>query len=534
MDARDMKKTKQIPEILPHDPSAEGAVLAAILINNDIMPKMMDTLKASDFYSSKNAHIFSAMCILHIEGKPIDVVMLSAYLSERNLLDKVGGTEYLVTTNNEISTSAGALYHAEMVSKLSRKRQLITALRNAKQRADDGASDVDDLISDLQAEITSIGSGYDRKTLRPFTIEHTSIADFIENEPSEIEYVLEGILPKGIVGGIIGPGGVSKTFFEMILLSGLSVGQVVLNHFKPARPFRVLGLFAEDPDTEVHRRMHSILQRLFPEMESIIKELLLQNLHVRSVMGCIGPLMQFDNSGNPVRSEYYRWLRETIEQHKGLEVLVLDPKSRFYGLDENNNDHNTAWVACLEELAKDYELTVLFSHHVSKQSRGALSQNSARGGSALVDSCRWVANLRTMDEKTAEKFEIEDFKSFVEFDVSKSNYAPRLPATIYFKRAEHGVLVPVNLSNQRFNAMAEHLCSLLKENENSLSRRELISQKPGELVREQMKERFGRRYNRSDLTNTVDFALKVGMLSEFALSSSTRGKAILSVERMPE
>ena len=70
--------------------------------------------------------------------------------------------------------------------------------------------------------------------------------------------------------------------------------------------------------------------------------LLVENFHAKSVSGMIGGLMAL-HDGNPVLAPKYEWLAKTIEQHEGLELLFLDPKSRFYGLDENNNDHNTEY-----------------------------------------------------------------------------------------------------------------------------------------------------------------------------------------------
>jgi len=140
-----------------------------------------------------------------------------------------------------------------------------------------------------------------------------------------------------------------------------------LKHFKPVKPVRVLGLFAEDPDNELHRRVHFTVKHIFPDLDSATTDLLFENLHLKSVMGQVKPLMKREQ-GNPIRSKYLEWLRKTIEAHRDLEVLILDPKSRFYGLDENSNDDNTAWVSALEELVRDYGLTILFSHHVNKAS----------------------------------------------------------------------------------------------------------------------------------------------------------------------
>jgi hypothetical protein len=372
------------------------------------------------------------------------------------------------------------------------------------------------------------------KGLRAITPAETSLRGYIGKPPPDRRYLFADMLPEKIIAGLIAPGGTSKGFLLGAWAVGLASGQTVLKHFEPVRPVKVLILLAEDSEEELHRRIHHIARITLPEMTGEVERILFENLHGKSVMGKVGPLMDFRN-GNPARTEHLAWLKRSIEAHQGLEVLMLDPKSRFYGLDENSNDHNTAWVACLEEVVRDYGLTVLFSHHVSKASSGTLAQTSARGGSALVDACRWVANLRTMDEAAAKTYEIENPKMFVEFDVTKSNYAPALPRTLYFRRGEEGVLVPVNLEFLRLKEMAEELCSLVLDayqtDASTFTKRELRDQRQGGTIREALKNSFAK-CTRQDISNVIDYCLKEGRLVQEAYGGSTRPRDVLAVPGM--
>ena len=86
-------------------------------------------------------------------------------------------------------------------------------------------------------------------------------------------------------------------------------------------PIRTLVLIGEDPQDELDRRLWDIAKGQFPDL-----------LHACSVYGEVGPLMRLD--GNiPTRADGFKWLEETIQGHPGLELLILDPKSRFYGLE---------------------------------------------------------------------------------------------------------------------------------------------------------------------------------------------------------
>lgn len=514
-------------EPVPRNINSENAVISSILLNKASLGNVRDCLRPDDFFLSENRILFIEMlnCIdlglvSNHGGRghfPLDV--LSAELEKKGLFEQVGGLDRLSDLMESASTSAAIVYHAQQVRMAALKRKLADLSRENNET--EFQNGIESIFEDLKS----------LRTLKhePLTRIDTSCESYFE-DPPEIEYIFDGILPKGIVGGIVGAGGVSKTFFELALCVSMATGQPVLKHFQPVKPLPVLGLFGEDPATILHRRVFFIIQSLFPELKPETKDLLIQNFHLKPVMGRIGPLMRLEG-GNPVHSDHYLWLRETIEAHKGLGVLILDPKSRFYGLDENSNDHNNAWVSCLEELARDYGLTVIFSHHVSKQSGGALLQTSARGGSALVDACRWVANLKTMDDTTAKNYDLENPKSFVEFDVSKNNYAPSLPGTIYFKRSENGVLVPVNLEFQRRKKMAEGLFDFLqeaKEQGQTFTRRELIFGKLGKSIRDNMKERFSK-CSRDELSNVIDFALKEGIISMNSVTANTNSQGILWV-----
>ncbi len=122
-------KEKIAPSYLkvpPHNIEAEQAILGGILMNNDAMNQIMDILSPDDFYREANMFLFQGMIELYNRGEPIDVVTLSRFLAEKNLLEKVGGINYLGSLVEAVSTSAGIVYHAEITKNLSVRRKLIS------------------------------------------------------------------------------------------------------------------------------------------------------------------------------------------------------------------------------------------------------------------------------------------------------------------------------------------------------------------------------------------------------------------------
>ena len=114
-----------IMKVPPHNNEAEQAVLGGILINNDALNSVVDILSPEDFYREAHALLFEAMIALYNEDEPIDLITLSQYLNEKNLLEKVGGNDYIALLAEAMSTSAGIMHHAEIVKDFSVRRKLI-------------------------------------------------------------------------------------------------------------------------------------------------------------------------------------------------------------------------------------------------------------------------------------------------------------------------------------------------------------------------------------------------------------------------
>ncbi len=112
-------------KVPPHNLEAEQAILGSILINNDALNQVVDILSGEDFYREAHACIFEGMLTLYNKDDPVDLITLPQVLREMDTLERVGGTDYLASLVEGTSTSAGIMYHAEIVKDLSTRRNLI-------------------------------------------------------------------------------------------------------------------------------------------------------------------------------------------------------------------------------------------------------------------------------------------------------------------------------------------------------------------------------------------------------------------------
>src|SRR4029077_8180955 len=80
--------TSKIP---PHSLEAERAVLGAVLLERDSLPKAIELLKPSDFYKEGHRKIFDAMIGLFERNEPVDLLTVSEELRRRTQLEEAGG-----------------------------------------------------------------------------------------------------------------------------------------------------------------------------------------------------------------------------------------------------------------------------------------------------------------------------------------------------------------------------------------------------------------------------------------------------------
>ena len=292
-----------------------------------------------------------------------------------------------------------------------------------------------------------------------------SIDRFIDSEPPKPDLLFKGQdweIRANLITAIFATGGTGKTFFGLQLAASLATG-VSLAPFTPDRKRKVLYLCGEDSEEILHERINAIYKNMTGLEENRVN--LLQNLCVESLVGKDRVLLELDENRNPATTDTFSWLSATIAAIPGLEVLVIDPMSRFHRLNENDNGHANAWIAALEKLQVEHNLSIIFSHHESKAQvkNGSLEESSGRGAAALRDGVRGALSMAVMDRATAKKYSIQNHNDYVQILPTKSNNSSRPGIGEWFERTEGGVLRPFNLIREHKEHQAEILLSAITQ-----------------------------------------------------------------------
>lgn len=94
----------------PHNLAIEQAVLAALMTVAESFEQVGDVLKENDFYATRHKYIFRAVEKLAQENSPYDAVLVNDWLVKQNLLDAIGGEEYLMQL---MADSPSSFYNLE-------------------------------------------------------------------------------------------------------------------------------------------------------------------------------------------------------------------------------------------------------------------------------------------------------------------------------------------------------------------------------------------------------------------------------------
>ncbi len=98
-------------KIPPQNLEAESSVLGGILLENDAINVVLETLRPEDFYRESHRRILRAMIEITDRGEPVDLITLSELLKTKNELESVGGSAYLASLADFVPTAANIAFY---------------------------------------------------------------------------------------------------------------------------------------------------------------------------------------------------------------------------------------------------------------------------------------------------------------------------------------------------------------------------------------------------------------------------------------
>ena len=109
----------------PSNIEAEQALLGSILVNNDIIDEISTIINPTSFYDPAHTKIYEVIEALNNKGMIANPITLKNYFEKDNMLDDVGGTEYLVKLTRFSGSTKQAIDYAKVIHEMYLRRELI-------------------------------------------------------------------------------------------------------------------------------------------------------------------------------------------------------------------------------------------------------------------------------------------------------------------------------------------------------------------------------------------------------------------------
>jgi replicative DNA helicase len=173
----DLKRTKRvrrpqpatIDRLPPHSMDIEQSVLSCMLIApKEVIPEVVlhfGDVGGEVFYDPRHYTIFNTMVNMHDNMLPIDVVTLQQRLKDNQMLEMVGGIQYIQRLPDIAPSSSNISYYLEIVYEKYLLRTLVHQCVDTVSRVYDFEGDVDGLFDEVERDILKIRSGQNSKAL---------------------------------------------------------------------------------------------------------------------------------------------------------------------------------------------------------------------------------------------------------------------------------------------------------------------------------------------------------------------------------
>lgn len=432
-----IKKQNTNVRIPPQSIPSEKAVLGSIMLRKEAMHEIEDMITPDSFYVEKHKMIFQAMLDLALKNEPIDMLSLSTKLSEKKLLDSVGGNQYLAEIVNEVPSSTNVKHYAEIVQKKYILRSLIEASDYVSELAfEEGDDHMDDILDQAEKKMFSVVSS-------PKNQKYINLKDALPEAYERLEKLHEN---KGMLRGI-------PTGFRDLdnMLSGLQNSDLIILAARPSMGKTTLALDMARMAGVLHNKSILIFslemssQQLVDRMLSAESRVNAWNLRTGRLNGDRDFSLLRDSLDKLAKAKIFiddtpgnsivrmKALARRIKQEKGLDIIIVD----YLQLMTTSKNHDsmvnqvTEISRSLKSLAKELDVPVLALSQLSRnvESRGGKPRLSDLRDSGSIEQDADVVMFIHSEDKGKEQSEKTNL---VEILIEKHRNGPTGKVDLYF------------------------------------------------------------------------------------------------------
>ncbi len=165
----------------PANIEAEEAILGGILLDPEAMVRVVDILVAEAFFLQSHQQIYRVAQTLHNQSKLTDLMSVSTYMADHDLIEKVGGTTKLAQLVNRTVSAVNIDRYAMLIRDKYTRRQLIYAGHKIVNFGYDTTIELETVLNCSEQEIFQVS----RQQMKSDTEHNSEIATAAFNHLDE-------------------------------------------------------------------------------------------------------------------------------------------------------------------------------------------------------------------------------------------------------------------------------------------------------------------------------------------------------------
>lgn len=178
----------------PQNIDAEEAILGGILLDPEAINRVIEILASEAFYINSHQEIYRAAVALHAQGRPTDLMSVTSWLHDRNLLDKIGGQSTLAQMVDRTISAVNIDQYAQLVMDKYLRRRLIHTGTEVAQLGYEVSAPLEQVLDLAEQKIFGITQARPQRSL-------VATADILTSTFSDIESRSLGMVLPGISCG---------------------------------------------------------------------------------------------------------------------------------------------------------------------------------------------------------------------------------------------------------------------------------------------------------------------------------------------
>lgn len=137
-------------KIKPHSLESEQSLLGALLIDNKIIPQVLDILNIDDFYQESHKYIYEWVIKVFKKWLDVDIITLREELNANKTLEIVWGVTYISELLDICPTSSSWDSYTHIIKENSTKRKIIGYTNDIQRLAFDDSQESKDILESVE------------------------------------------------------------------------------------------------------------------------------------------------------------------------------------------------------------------------------------------------------------------------------------------------------------------------------------------------------------------------------------------------